>query len=181
MSTSVIVRPLLGALLAVALAAAPAAATPLERERWADHYSGPHQGCGFTDVHHEREMSGWWKLNAARSEDTPYYMEVVKGKSSFTSLVTGRTVTYETNRMTRDMEIIDNGDGTITLIVAWSGRRIIRGPGNEVLSRTAGTTRWETVYDLIADEVVSERYVHSAGHPYPDTDFCEDLRLGLGL
>jgi hypothetical protein len=174
------IRPLLGALLVVALAATPAAATPIERERWEANYSGPHQGCGFADVHHEREARGWWKLNAARS-DIPYYMEVVKVTSSFTSLVTGRTVTYATSGMTRDMEVIDNGDGTFTFIVAWSGRRIIRGSGNEVLSRTAGTTRWETVYDVVNDAVVSERFIHSAGHPYPDTDFCEDLRGGLGL
>jgi hypothetical protein len=179
MSTSLI-RPFLVALLMVALAATPAAATPLEGERWDANYSGPHQGCGFADVHHELEARGWWKLNAARSE-FPSYLEVVKVTSSFDSLVTGRSVTYETNRMSRDMEVIDNGDGTFTFIVAWSGRRIIRGPDNQVLARTAGTTRWATVYDVVSDEVVSERFIHSAGHPYPDTDFCEDLRTGLGL
>jgi hypothetical protein len=175
-----IIRPLLGALLVVALAAAPAAATPIERERWEANYSGPHQGCGFTDVHHEREARGWWKLNAARSE-IPYYMEVVKVTSSFTSLATGRTVTYALNQMSRDMEVTDNGDGTFTFVVASSGKRIIRGPGNEVLTRTAGTTRWVTVYDVVRDELVDEWFSFSAGHPYPETDFCDDLRTGLGL
>jgi hypothetical protein len=29
--------------------------------------------------------------------------------------------------------------------------------------------------------MVDEWFIFSAGHPYPETGFCDDLRIGLGL
>jgi hypothetical protein len=81
------------------------------------------------------------------------------------------------NSLWKDQKIVDNGDGTITVVVAAPGRGFVYGPDGKVLFRDTGTTWIEFVVDLETDEPVSERIIRSVGHQDTDgRDFCDDLR-----
>jgi hypothetical protein len=114
-----------------------------------------------------------------------YFKANVHGTTVFTNLDTGGTYTNTYNFTDRDLKIVNNGDGTLTITIANSGSfKWYDADGNRVL-KGAGQFRAELTVDYMgtltdpSDDVELDFVVvKNAGQDETaGRDFCEDLAL----
>ena len=94
----------------------------------------------------------------------------------FTNLANGRSAIIVEQRQDKDLEVIDNGDGTLTVIYHAAGTRTVYDDAGDVIARSAGTGTVEAVWDHMGtitdrsdDEPVSFTFLKATGHRL---DFC---------
>lgn len=191
-------RTLLAALAIalVSLLAVPAADAKLV---FKEHFA-------FTDSHIEQEEHGdefcpnvefltLFEIEA-RGQDVvklkgqspfPYFASTFKFREVYTNLENGKTFTLLTVGRDADQRIVDNGDGTITLIFQGVGRTHVIGPDGDRLFTDAGQFRFVAVVDYNGtpgdpedDIELSFEVVKEVGHAGTEgRDFCEDLVIFL--
>ena len=116
------------------------------------------------------------------------YTQSHHGGSTITNLATGRAFSFTWNYLNQDVQVTDNGDGTITILAQIPGPERIYGPDGQLLNTNGGTFRLETVLDdggtpndLSDDTVLSEEVVSSnGGQPQGEFNFCESFRALTG-
>jgi hypothetical protein len=167
------------------LGASPASATVIVHEHFVDSGSEPFTDCpGIT-----AEVS--WKdrvhelIRTKGKDGLVYFKANVHGTTVFTNLDTGGTYTNTYNFVDRDVKVVDNGDGTLTITLATSGSfkwfdadgdRVLKGAGQFRAELTVdhGGTPTDPSDDVELDFVV----VKNAGQDQTaGRDFCEDLAL----
>ncbi len=177
----------LAAGLAGGLLAAPAAAAPIERDHFDAHSVEVEEDfCeieGF-DVVVERHEKGHFLLVQRGRDRLAYGMSTVRSTTTFTNPTTGKTVTFVSSVLDKDLKVTDNGDGTLTvLVLATGGERIFL--GDELVLHNPGQVRFTVLIDNggtptnpLDDEFIDfiEEIKSSTGRNDTEgRDFCEDF------
>jgi hypothetical protein len=116
------------------------------------------------------------------------YTQSHHGGSTITNLATGRAFSFTWNYLNQDVQIVDNGDGTITILAQIPGPELIYGPDGQLLYTNGGTFRLQTVLDdggtpndPSDDTVLSEEVVSSnGGKPQGEFHLCDSFRTLTG-
>ena len=173
------------ALALLGVGAIPASAAVIVHEHFVDSGSEPFTFCpgitaevSWNDRVHEL-------IRSKGKHGLVYFKANVHGTTVFTNLDTGGTYTNTYNFVDRDLKVVDNGDGTLTITIASSGsfkwfdadgNRVLKGSGafRAQLTVDHGGTPTDPSDDVELDFVI----VKEAGMDQTlGRDFCEDLAL----
>jgi len=117
----------------------------------------------------------------------PLFKSTGRGTVTFTNPETGKSVVNSFAGASKDLTVVDNGDGTITLRTAVTGMpEKIRLPDGTVAIKDVGRVVFVTVLDYngtptdVEDDVFISQTIESISGPHPDLEsdftlFCEVL------
>ncbi|MGD8201020.1 hypothetical protein ACQE98_10190 [Ornithinimicrobium sp. W1679] len=92
----------------------------------------------------------------------------------------GMTVTdIQPNTLVKDLEVVDNGDGTVTVTRLLTGGSRLLGSDGKLLAKNDGQVREQIVFDTVAGEVISSEIIF--GSTGTNDDFCEAILEHWGL
>jgi hypothetical protein len=175
--------PLVTALLIGVLAvvgAPPASAEVIERYSLdfstsgvADDFCGSGLQPSFT---YDQTGSGAVKM---RGSDGPlWFHEEIRVVRTFT--YNGMTVTdIQSNTLAKDLKIVDNGDGTLSITVLFTGGGRLVGSDGKILAKGDGQIRTLVTIDLASGEVISDELIF--GSTGTNDDFCEAILAHWGV
>lgn len=139
--------------------AAPAIAEPLAHEHFHETLSNVVEGfCGDLTVRIDAVEEGNFVLTERRPDGLAYGQATVHSTISFTNLANGKALTLVSNFLDKDLKVTDNADGTLTVLVQFSGGGRWYGPDGEFIrlgSETTGADRAELVIDATTGEVLT--------------------------
>jgi hypothetical protein len=139
-------------------------------------------------VLHEWNAKGSFLL-VRRGDGFAYAATRFRATDVWTNTLNGQTFTITVVGQDRDQKIIDNGDGTLTIEVAFPGVQKVYGPDGTRLFMDTGTVRAEILIDHggtpfdPSDDKFIEFLGVTANPGQSDTaerDFCTDLATFLG-
>ena len=110
------------------------------------------------------------------------------GGGTITNLATGRAFSYAWNYLEQDIQVTDNGDGTVSILSQVPGPETIYGPDGKLVLTNGGTMRLLTVIDYggtpldpTDDQFVSQELVSAnGGKPQPDINYCDSFHALTG-
>jgi hypothetical protein len=114
----------------------------------------------------------------------PNFTTTTHGTFTWTNLANDLTMTTVANGVQHDLKIIDNGDGTLTVVQMFSGVSKVEGPNGEDVGMDTGTFRVELLVDHQGtadpsdDVLLDERVILDTGHNLGD--FCADIHEFIG-
>jgi hypothetical protein len=76
-----------------------------------------------------------------------YGLEHFKITNVFTNVANGNTVTVEETTLSKDLQVTDNGDGTLTILVLATGNAVVYSPDGKAIARNPGQVRFEILID----------------------------------
>jgi hypothetical protein len=76
-----------------------------------------------------------------------YFLEHISTTATFTNRANGKTVTFESSVVNKDLRVTDNGDGTLTLLRLATGNDVFYGPDGKAIGRNPGQIRFEILVD----------------------------------
>ena len=121
----------------------------------------------------------------------PYFEVHFRDIDTFTNTLNGKTFTVVNEGTGKDLEIVDNGDGTLTITFQVTFRQLVYAPDGSLLFRTAGMYRTRetidtngTLTDPSDDEPIDGTFSIAKDFVGRDDtagrDFCEDLAIYIG-
>lgn len=141
------VAAVLAATAAMLAAAGPAAARPLVIDHFSEHIEEESQGfCDVLDVRSAFDLHGTLVVNE-HGDGEPHFLENVRWKSVITNLDNGKTMTRYASFHNKDLRIVDNGDGTLTIVAQGTGARRVFGPDGRLWILDAAALTFELVVD----------------------------------
>ncbi len=129
----------------VAVPAAPAAAATIERWEWADQ--GSFDFCDGVTVEWQGQGKDSLTYGARGANKLVYFKFQTNGSATFTNPATGLSMTNSWNYIDKDLKVVDNGDGTLTMTALATGNSQLRGPNGELLRRDPGQIRYQILID----------------------------------
>jgi len=94
----------------------------------------------------------------------------------FTNTDTDKTFTVRSVGMTKDLKVVDNGDGTLSFVDLLVGSEWVYGPDGALLFADHGAERAVGIFDPAATPPVTIISDSLAGpHPIVGRDFCADF------
>jgi hypothetical protein len=177
--------------LVLGSSAAPASAAPLDRGSFHDDFGEVTTDfCGDLEVRYQADVDVHYVFVRHGRDGIPHYTETVHGTETFTNLATGRTMTHVMNFVDRDLEITDNGDGTLTIIVLSTGSAKWFDADGDLLYNDPGQIRVELLvddngtptdpFDDAEAEFVGLVKGSTGRNDSEGHDFCEDFRAVTG-
>ncbi|MFI6676797.1 hypothetical protein [Kribbella sp. NPDC050470] len=164
-----------------------AAAAPIEHERFQDVSSEVVDPfCGDLRVRIDTDIRGSLLIKSQGPEGLVYFLESLHGTLSFTNLATGKSFTSVLTIINKDLKVIDNGDGTLTVLALSTGVVKNYGPDGKLLFVDSGQIRVELLIDHSGtptdpeDDVILDETLVKGSTGRNDTenrDFCEDMHL----
>lgn len=156
--------------LALAMVGSAASAAPLEREHFQDVWSDVEEGfCDELTVRVDGDVRGSVLVVARGQDGLAYWSSSIHGTVVWTNLDTGSTLTRRFSIREMDHEVVDNGDGTLTITVLATGGDQWRGADGRLLLRNPGQIRYQILID------------HGGTPDDPsDDEFLEDLGIVKG-
>lgn len=117
--------------------------------------------------------------NARKRDGLAYFVQNVKSSSTFTALASeDRWVTSVENSTFNDVNVTDNGDGTLTILVLGAGNFVTYDQTGKAIARNPGRVFFEVVVDHAGtpqdptdDEFLEDRLVRESTGL--NDDFCE--------
>lgn len=193
---AVAIGALLSAIGLVAASAVPALAQPIVHEHFANSGSVIEQEvfpefCGGTvdfPVLHTWEETGRFHL-VLHGDGLPYFVGHLNRTDTYTNTENGKTLTVTTVTTEKDKRVIDNGDGTFTVVFNAAGNMKSYGPDGTRLFMDTGIFTAEVLFDNggtptdPTDDEFIEFVDVIARHGLADTfdrDFCEDIVTFIG-
>jgi hypothetical protein len=183
--------------MGIAVASAtPALARPIEHEHISDSGSAiaqeefPGFCAGVVDfpVRHDWEVEGMLLL-VPRGDGLPYAVNPFRSTDVWTNTLNDKSFTITSVVQEKDHSIIDNGDGTFTIVNSSSGVHKAYGPDGTRLFMDTGTIRAEILIDNggTPADPSDDEFLDFLGlifsHGRADTegrDFCADLVTFIG-
>ena len=183
-----VLRTVLGCVLAVVLAGtlgtAPAVAAPLDKGHFHDVYTDFFD-CDGTPT----QVDGDVYVNFVFVKHGPglaYYRESVRGTQVYTNLDNHGTLTEVFTVHSMDLEVTDNGDGTLTIISLQTGGYRIYDTNGKLVLKDPGQIRTQALIgdngtpdDPFDDVFLEDLGLIKGSTGRNDTqgrDFCDDLR-----
>lgn len=129
--------------------AAPVAAAPLERSTFHDEFSFTDPDfCGAgLEVRFDGVAEGRLLINRHGRDGLVYFLEHIHITETVTNLANGRSVSDESRTVQKDLHIVDNGDGTLTILVLATGNFILYGTNGKGIAHGSGQVRFELLID----------------------------------
>ena len=156
---------------AAAILAAGAAAQPPFQERFHDEgtfVDDDFCGAGLT-VDGAFVTDGSLLVGAHGPDGLAYFLEHLTVNVVYTNRANGKAVTLTVVRVTHDLRVTDNGDGTLTILVLATGNDVYYGQDGKAIGRNPGQIRFEILVD------------HSGTPTDPsDDEFLADLGIVKG-
>ena len=163
--------------LGLGLGAAPAAASPGGWEtlhfEWGETTEDTCDVAGLTV---EDVGSGDSKLRTLLRGGLEYSESHSVDTDVYTNLANGRSATFVDERYDRDLDVTDNGDGTLTVIYFATSTKTVYDDHGSVIARGAGSVTVESVWnhqgtitDRDDDEPLSFTFLRRSGS---QVDFC---------
>ena len=194
MNRSTLIGGVAAGLLLTTTLASPAYAGPVEVIPWEDSYEtvhlvGEEEWCDPDVV--DFEVAESWEgsgIDRVTTEEDGILRFASVYKSVATYTANGKTFVVEAQGNGRDHEIVDNGDGTLTIWVKESFKSTVWLDG-EFLFHDSGINSGAILVDYNGtlsdpdDDVflgVAEDFVAHGRVDTLDRDFCEDIALYLG-
>ncbi len=175
-----------GVVVAGGGAAVAQAAKPVEAFRWHDEADFVTTRCGVA-IRLEVSEGGNVIGRMPGNDGFPHYTATWRGEATWTNLATGRAYTFKWSVVDHDGSVVDNGDGTLTVLTQNAGTESVYGPDGQRLHHVAGLQRavllidhGGTPTDPSDDSVISFDILSSHGRPVPDNDFCAEFRTLTG-
>jgi hypothetical protein len=181
------------AAIALAISAAPTvaqAAPPPVQAHYSDVYdvllpdssdpAGSFCG-GLTNVPLHVEIDGYFSIkDHGPNAPSPYFADRYRSTLVYTNPQTQLTYTVVRVRQSKDLRIVDNGDGTLTLTGLNTGSLWAYGPDGELLGRQNGLTRETALVDTLGTPDPSDDVFVPQGAPFTaglvtTTNFCDDF------
>lgn len=132
-------------------------------------------GAGFSV---EIVGAGEERVQVAERRGETYFSSHVRLEQTYTSTVTGATITSREVTRSKDLHITDNGDGTLTIANFGTGFFMVYDSDGRIIGKGTGQSRFETVLDLNGtpdnfddDRLISEDLI--LGSTGTNDDFCE--------
>jgi hypothetical protein len=136
------------AALVVSAAVAPASAAPLVHEHFTESFSEVVEDfCDEITARIDEDATGTFLLNARGPDGLLYGQATVRRTLSFTNLANGKTFTWVSSFVDKDLNVTDNGDGTFTLITQFAGGTRSYGPDGQFLGADGEVFRAEILVD----------------------------------
>lgn len=164
----------IGALLAAGLiigGSAPAQASVVERYSLDSSSSGTVSDfCGSgLDAAFTYDQTGSGSIKMRGQDGPQWFHEKLRIVQTFT--YNGMTVTdIQPNTLSKDLKIVDNGDGTLSITVLLTGGGRLVGDNGKVLAKGDGQVRLLLLIDIEEDVVISEEVVF--GSTGTNDDYC---------
>ncbi len=169
--------------------AVTAQAKPLERERIHDAGSELIEDCGL-DLLVEWDYYVNITFNQRGKDKIAYFTGTIHGQVSWTNVENGKTLTSVDNFVDKDQKIVDNGDGTLTILVLAAGSTKVYGPDGKMLFNDPGQIRYEVLIDHngTPSDPSDDEFLEPLGVVKGSTgrndldgrDFCEDIQTFIG-
>lgn len=174
-----------GALALLGVAATPASAAVIIHEHFVSSGTEPFTFCPGIDAEVSWSDRVHEVIRTRGDEGLVHFSAGVHGTTVVTNLDTGGTYTNTYNFLDRDLKVVDNGDGTLTITIAntgsfkWfdaDGNRVLKGAGNfrfQIMVDHGGTPT-----DPTDDVVIDGSFVELKSAGQDETagrDFCTDL------
>lgn len=175
--------PLVAALLVgglIAAGSAPASAGVVERYSLdfsssgvEDDFCGSGLQVAFT---YDQTGSGSVKM---RGQAGPLWLhENIRIVRTFT--YNGMTVTdIQPNTVVKDHSIVDNGDGTLSVVVLFAGGGRLVGSDGKLLAKNDGQIRLLLTIDVATDEVIDEELIF--GSTGTNEEYCAPILAHWGV
>lgn len=141
---------LTGTAVAVVGLSGPAAAAPPERETFEVAFQDVAPDfCGSPGltVHVDGTATVRVHEMTRGAEQLPHHMEHARSEIVFTNPSTGEHVRRVERVTLKDLEVTDNGDGTLTLLVLGTGFDTTYDSDGKAIARNPGQTRFELLID----------------------------------
>lgn len=159
---------------ALLLPAGPAAAAPVESGHFHDVFIEPIPDLCGVEGQLDHDVKGNFTFNSS----TGRYRDSVQGTFVWTNLETGRSFTEIFNTSSRDIEVTDNGDGTLTVLVQASGGYRSLDSNGKLFLRDPGMIRLRILVLEDGEVEVLDIVKESTGlDELEGRDFCEDFHL----
>jgi hypothetical protein len=171
------------ALVATGVGGTPAMAQPIDKGHFHNVFTNEFS-CNGTPVQVSGDVSGNFVFNQRGSSADPYYRESSRGTLVFTNLNTGGTYTRMFTSNGNDKNIVDNGDGTITLTGSNAGSTRFRDQNGKLVVKDSGTFRFTVVINTngtpldTSDDTFVEgsfQIVKDSTRVDSESNFCADL------
>ena len=136
---------------------------------------------GLTNVPLHVEIEGYFSIkNHGPNAPAPYFADRFRSTLVYTNPQTELTYTVVRVRQTKDLRIVDNGDGTLTLTGLSSGSLFAYGPDGDLLGRQNGLTKETFLVDTQGTTDPNDDVLTPVGDPFTaglktTTDFCTDF------
>jgi len=136
---------------------------------------------GLTNVPLHVEIEGYFSIkNHGPNAPAPYFADRFRSTLVYTNPQTELTYTVVRVRQTKDLRLVDNGDGTLTLTGLNSGSLFAYGPDGELLGRQNGLTRETFLVDTLGTPDPNDDVLTPVGDPFTaglktTTNFCDDF------
>jgi hypothetical protein len=160
--------------------ALPASALPLDHGQFAEVVDEAIDDfCGAFAVKVTGETSGHF-LVKSRGDGLPYQAEMTRSGTLITNRATGKAVRIAAAFTEHDADVRDNGDGTLTITLASTGRETWTGPAGQRLIQAGRLTAVALVddngtpADPFDDELIAFVPQDSVGrNDFATTDGCQ--------
>jgi hypothetical protein len=114
-----------------------------------------------------------------------YFVEHAAETNVYTNVANGQAVTQVSRGVQHDLDVRDNGDGTLTILVLATGNDVLYGPDGKAIARNPGQIRFEvlvdhsgTPTDPFDDEFLADRLVK--GSTGRSDDYCAATVAAIG-
>jgi hypothetical protein len=125
-------------------AVGPASARPIEKGRFSEPFSLVHENfCGVPGltVSDIGTAEGRFLVNSRGRDRLPYGLDHVKERNVVTNLANGKYVVWDDVTSGHDLRVIDNHDGTSSVLFFATGNTVVYGSDGRVLGRNPGQGR----------------------------------------
>lgn len=137
-------------LLAVAAGGGTAAAKPIERGTFHEELNRVLTDfCGVSglDVDFHGAFDFDYTIRSQGSAELPHFTQLVSGTRTFTNPDNGQVVTESFHVIEKDLKVIDNGDGTFTILLLGTGNSTTTDSDGKAIARNPGQVRDEILID----------------------------------
>ncbi len=143
------VAAVLSAAIVVVAMAAPVVAAPLDQGTFHDEFSfidPDFCGAGI-EVRFDGVVDGRFLVTRRGRDGLVYFMEHIHRTDTITNLANGRAITDDERTVSKDVDVNDNGDGTLSIVVLATGNFTIHGEDGRAIARNPGQFRFELLID----------------------------------
>jgi hypothetical protein len=158
---------ILSSLMAVLAPLGTAGARPIQHEHFQDSSSRVISDfCDSLRIREHVQVRGSVLVKQQGASKLAYFIEHFHGVVTRTNLANGTSVIETFHNVFKDHKVIDNGDGTLTIVVLATGSNKLYGPDGRLLLNDPGQIRFAVVID------------HGGTPADPsDDEFLQDLGL----
>ena len=130
-------------------------------------------------------VDGTFLVNQHGSGGLVYFLDHVHVSVVLTNVATGNVVTTEERTVSKDLHVVDNGDGTLTITDLATGNFVIYGEDGKAIARNPGQVRFQFIVDHGGtptdpnDDVLVEDFGLVKGSTGRNDDFCTAVVAAL--